>query len=151
MVAELKRWKLRCRKGPLNLANPNSAGGPMNHFNWRQRVFRPALRRDGLRRVRVHDLRHSCASLWLAAGVDIAEVSRALGHASPLVTMGVYAHWIQRRQSNSLAAKAEAFLTAKEEDGCEMVAAPSVASRNRTEVIEEIGGPCRDRTYDVTH
>jgi len=39
--------------------------------------------------VRVHDLRHSAASIWLAAGVDIAELSRALGHASPQVTMGV--------------------------------------------------------------
>ncbi len=148
MTLELKRWKLACPKGPFNLVNPNSEGAPMNHFNWRARVFRPALRRAGLRRVRVHDLRHSCASLWLAAGVDIAEVSRALGHASPLITMSVYAHWIQRRQSNSLAAMAEAFLVAEEQDGCEMVAAPSARSRNRTQVVEEIGGPCRDRTYD---
>jgi integrase len=69
--------------------------------------------------------------MWLAAGVDIAEVSRALGHASPLVTLGVYAHWVQRNQSNSLATKAEAFLAAGEQNGCETVAAPSVTSRNR--------------------
>ncbi len=148
MVTELRNWKLACPKGPMNLVNPNRDGGPMNHFNFRSRIFRPALRRAGLRRVRVHDLRHSCASAWLAAGAPIAEVSRALGHASPLVTMGVYAHAIQRTQGNSLAAKAEAFLVAEETDGCDLVVAPSARSRKRTQVVEEIGGPCRDRTYD---
>lgn len=67
-------------------------------------------------------------------------MSRALGHASPLVTMGIYAHWIQRRQSDTLAARAEAFLVAEETDGCEMVAAPSVESRNRMQVIGGDGG-----------
>jgi len=148
MVKALREWKLGCPKGALGLVNPNRDGGPMNHFNFRSRVFRPALRRAGLRRVRVHDLRHSAASIWLAAGVDIAEVSRALGHASPLVTMSVYAHWVEQSRSNSLAAKAEAFLRAEETDGCGMVAAPSPRSRKRTQVTEGNGGPCRDRTYD---
>jgi hypothetical protein len=41
---------------------------------------------------------------------------------------------------NSLAAKAEAFLVAEEQDGCEMVAAPSARSRKRTQVADEVGG-----------
>jgi len=47
------------------------------------RTMWPALRRAGIRQVRLHDLRHSFASNLLAAGVDVVTVSRALGHVSP--------------------------------------------------------------------
>jgi integrase len=39
-----------------------------------------------------HALRHSHASALIAAGVDIVTVSRRLGHASPAITLNVYAH-----------------------------------------------------------
>jgi integrase len=42
--------------------------------------------------MRFHDLRHSSASLLLAAGVGLAEVSMLLGHAELGVTMDFYAH-----------------------------------------------------------
>ena len=40
----------------------------------------------------VHDLRHSHASFWIAAGGDLAELSSRLGHANPAITASVYAH-----------------------------------------------------------
>lgn len=40
----------------------------------------------GVRQVRLHDLRHGRASLLLAAGVDIAVVSKILGHGSLSIT-----------------------------------------------------------------
>jgi integrase len=49
----------------------------------------------GVRRVRVHDLRHGRASLLLAAGVDIAVVSKILGHGSISITADSYAHLLQ--------------------------------------------------------
>jgi integrase len=42
--------------------------------------------------VTLHALRHTHASQLIAAGVDIVTVSRRLGHASPTITLGVYAH-----------------------------------------------------------
>jgi len=42
--------------------------------------------------MRFHDLRHSSASLLLAAGVGLAEVSMLLGHSELGVTMDFYAH-----------------------------------------------------------
>jgi Phage integrase family len=45
--------------------------------------------------VRVHDLRHGRASLLLAAGVDIAVVSKILGHGSISITSDTYAHLLQ--------------------------------------------------------
>jgi integrase len=91
-IAALEVWKLRCPKGKLELVFPNTEGGPMNHFNFRGRVFTPALRRAGLRRVRVHDMRHTCASLLIATGCDIAAVSRQLGHANVATTLAGISH-----------------------------------------------------------
>jgi integrase len=44
----------------------------------------------GLDRIRFHDLRHSCATILLAAGVPIEKVSKVLGHASIRITADVY-------------------------------------------------------------
>lgn len=46
----------------------------------------------GLPKVRFHALRHSHASALIAAGIDVVTVSRRLGHASPNITLSVYAH-----------------------------------------------------------
>jgi len=43
-------------------------------------------------RVSFHSLRHSHASALIAAKIDIVKVSRRLGHSSPVITLGVYAH-----------------------------------------------------------
>ena len=50
------------------------------------------VRSRGLPRVMFHALRHSHASALIAAGVDVVTVSRRLGHSSPAITLGVYAH-----------------------------------------------------------
>jgi integrase len=42
--------------------------------------------------VRLHDLRHTAASLMLAAGVPLKVVSEALGHSSIAITADVYSH-----------------------------------------------------------
>jgi integrase len=49
----------------------------------------------GVRQVRLHDLRHGRASLLLAAGVDIAVVSKILGHGSLSITSDTYAHLLE--------------------------------------------------------
>ncbi|XOV85709.1 MAG: tyrosine-type recombinase/integrase [bacterium] len=71
---------------------PNLVGKPISHANLLQRTFYPALRRAGLRKIRLHDLLHTFASLLIANGEDVARVSRLLGHSSPVVTLKVYSH-----------------------------------------------------------
>ena len=44
--------------------------------------------------VRVHNLRHTAASLWLAAGADPKVVQRVLGHATAAMTMDLYGHLV---------------------------------------------------------
>jgi integrase len=92
LMQELKRWKLACPKG--DLVFPNGAGNPESPQNLVQRGFYPALRRAGLRKIRFHDLRHTYASLLLHNREPITRVSAALGHASPAITLSVYAHMI---------------------------------------------------------
>ena len=64
------------------------------HFSrtWAQTVRRAI--RDGVDvpEVRLHDLRHAMATLWLGSGEPVKVVSERLGHASPVVTMTIYNH-----------------------------------------------------------
>ncbi len=50
------------------------------------------VKETGLPRIRLHDCRHTSASLMLAAGVPVKVVSEMLGHANVSVTLSVYAH-----------------------------------------------------------
>jgi len=62
--------------------------------NWRRRVFNKALDKAGLRKIRIHDLRHTYATLRLAKGDNIGDVSNQLGHHSPKLTWDIYYHWM---------------------------------------------------------
>ena len=55
-------------------------------------AFPKLLEKNGLRRIRFHDLRHSCASLLLANGVPMKQIQEWLGHSDFSTTANVYAH-----------------------------------------------------------
>jgi integrase len=59
----------------------------------------------GIKRVRLHDARHSCATLMHLRQVPIAVIAAWLGHASAAFTMSVYAH----SQDDALKAAASSF------------------------------------------
>ena len=56
------------------------------------RHFARLVAQHGLPRIRLHDLRHTSASIGLASGESLLEVSRRLGHSSISVTADVYSH-----------------------------------------------------------
>ncbi len=64
---------------------------------------RKALGEDKLPTIRLHDLRHTHASLLLAAGEQVKVVSERLGHASAVITLGVYAHVMPGMQAGAAA------------------------------------------------
>jgi len=70
----------------------NSEGKPLDGNNWRKRVFNKALEKAKLRKVRVHDLRHTYASLLIQAGESLAYIRDQLGHHSIKVTVDIYGH-----------------------------------------------------------
>jgi integrase len=68
-------------------------GGPLRLTNFRRRVWVPALRAAHLpERFRIHDLRHTCASLLIAWGEHPKKIQEHLGHSSIQVTMDRYGH-----------------------------------------------------------
>lgn len=56
------------------------------------RHFERTLKQTGLPRIRIHDLRHTAASLLLAQGVPVKMVSEILGHSGSRITLDVYGH-----------------------------------------------------------
>ncbi|WP_273000758.1 tyrosine-type recombinase/integrase [Hydrogenibacillus schlegelii] len=69
-----------------------SIGTPINPSNLRSRSFRKVLQRAGLPPIRFHDLRHTHATMLLAAGVHPKLVQERLGHSTVAITLDVYSH-----------------------------------------------------------
>lgn len=75
-------------RDPEGLLFPAAEGGFIHAQNWRRTVRWTST---GLGR-RPHDLRHTAASLWIEAGVDIKTVSAWLGHSTAKLTLDTYGH-----------------------------------------------------------
>ena len=68
---------------------------PLGLSYWQlHKEFSVAREKAGLPHVRIHDLRHTCASWLINKGVDLYTVGKILGHASPMTTAR-YAHLAQ--------------------------------------------------------
>jgi integrase len=129
LVSALKRWKLACPKGPLNLVFPTEAGTPKHRSTITHPALRPALKAAGLRHVNLHSLRHTCASALILAGTDCLEVAKFLGHAKPTVTMSVYAHWFNtRKTTGTMAAVAGAVFGTRGSSLVAVGGAPTLAT-----------------------
>jgi integrase len=57
-------------------------------------VFKRLLAKAGLREIRVHDIRHTFASLLLSKGASVVYVKEQLGHSSIQMTVDIYGHLI---------------------------------------------------------
>jgi len=64
-------------------------------------AFKKLVARSGIPRIRLHDLRHTHATLLLKAGVPIKVVSERLGHATPAFTMATYQHVLPGMQQEA--------------------------------------------------
>jgi integrase len=92
--AQQAQWRLAMGSDWANdrdLVFTKPDGSPI-HPDTVSDTFDRRVKSSGLRRIRLHDLRHTWATLALEAGVPIKVVSEVLGHASPAFTMDVYAH-----------------------------------------------------------
>ncbi len=59
--------------------------------------FADLIKENGLRHIRFHDLRHSCASNMLASGVPLKEIQEWLGHSDFSTTANVYPTRLEQR------------------------------------------------------
>lgn len=88
------------------------------------KLFEASRDRAGLpEQLTFHALRHTCASMLIAAGVPLPEVAQILGHATPQVTATIYAH-IVARSSEHAADRLERWIneqTATSAEGSEVL------------------------------
>jgi len=102
LTETLKAYQLECKKKGLALGlgdTPeyvftNERGQLIDVNLWRRRIFKKALDKAELRKVRIHDLRHTYATLRISKGDNIQDVSNQLGHHSVKLTLDVYSHWM---------------------------------------------------------
>lgn len=92
-VVELLAEQMRERvpnAGDLDFPSPRAA--MWEGSNFRHRVFNPAKKRAGLAAMTFHDLRHTYASLLLAANVQPMVVAEQLGHTDARLVLQRYGH-----------------------------------------------------------
>lgn len=77
-----------------------ATGGPVNPSNV-SRSFERLVKLAGLPRIRVHDLRHSAATMLLRAGIPAKIVSERLGHAKVSITLDTYSHVLPDMQGDA--------------------------------------------------
>lgn len=69
-----------------------SSNGTIITYSHLRKTFKGILEEGQLPDIRLHDLRHTCATLLIEQGVNITAVSRILGHSRPSVTLDFYGH-----------------------------------------------------------
>jgi len=108
-AARLAAWREHSGGEPAaGYVWPGRDGNPMNAHSPNQALVRALVRAGlvderGVPLVSPHGLRHTAASLMLAAGVPLIVVSRQLGHANPNVTAHMYAHLLSDSQLDQAA------------------------------------------------
>ncbi len=115
--------------GPEALVFPAPEGGYLHLENFRKRIWLPAVAQAGLAPLRIHDLRHTCASLAIAAGADVKVLQRMLGHASAALTLDRYGH-LMPGQAESVAERLDLLARAAEPTPTAAVA--SLSSKSGT-------------------
>lgn len=69
---------------------------------WLQSQMKRTCEKYNLEKIRVHDLRHSHASMLINNGVDVYVVSNRLGHKNIMTTVNVYAHLYENRSTEAV-------------------------------------------------
>jgi integrase len=78
-------------KRGADLVFPGPDGGYLHRPKTQTGWFQAAVGRAGVQHITPHDLRHTCASLAVSAGVNVLALQRMLGHTSAKVTLDTYA------------------------------------------------------------
>jgi integrase len=91
------------QSGPDGLVFTSTEGGLLRRSNFQRRVWRPATRAAGVAGLRFHDLRHTSATLSIAAGASTRELMARMGHSSSAAALR-YQHVMAGRDAAIAAA-----------------------------------------------
>jgi integrase len=110
----------------------NREGNPLDNKNFTDRVWYPLLRHLGLAERRPYQMRHTAATLWLAAGENPEWIARQLGHTTTEMLFKVYSRYVPNltRQDGSAM---ERLLCANLPDPQQQNSEPAAANASRNE------------------
>ena len=94
--------KCQFQDSAIQLVFPNCEGRPLDADNLRCRVFHKIIEKADLPKFRIHDIRHTFASLLLQQGEPLNYVKEQLGHASIQTTVDVYGHIVPSANRNAV-------------------------------------------------
>jgi integrase len=103
-------------------------GGPLRHSNCTHRVWYPATKAAGVEGLRFHDLRHTAATLALAAGANTRELKQHIGHPSPTAALR-YQHVMDGQDAPAASALDDMIAAADERSGTRMARRPRKRQR----------------------
>lgn len=92
LVISLREHLANLDDAPDTIVFPSKRGTPLDPDNLRARTFKPLAQEIGAPWAGFHTLRHTYASIQLANGVNLIQLSRALGHHSAAFTLTRYVH-----------------------------------------------------------
>jgi integrase len=93
VVTALEKHAEEFGSRPDDYVFPNHFGSAMRVSNFRNRYWKPALKRAGVdSSFGIHDQRHTAISLWIKAGINVKDVSVHAGHTSMAFTLDRYGH-----------------------------------------------------------
>lgn len=103
LIEILKEHKKRCQKIPGFKANDKICGGPRCIRDTSlQNKNKQYSELAGVKTIRIHDFRHSHASLLANEGINIQEIARRLGHAQIEMTWNTYSHLYPREEERAV-------------------------------------------------
>ena len=135
------------------LVFPSPEGSILDPDNLYHRYFQPVLSKAGLRKIRLHDLRHTFGSLLIQSGASIVYVKEQMGHSSIQVTVDIYGHLIPSANV-SFVDRLDEAMQQEEKTTLQQNATQAQPAKSREEVIppevaDLAGGGGRTRTYDL--
>jgi integrase len=140
-----------------DLVFPSPDGSILDPDNLYHRYFLPVLSKAGIRKIGLHDLRHTFGSQLIQSGASIVYVKEQMGHYSIQVTVDIYGHLIPGAnvsfvdRLDVVPAQPEAK---PEPSGVKPVATPAQPREIAeveipSDIVDLIGGGGRTRTYDL--
>jgi integrase len=94
LVREALKRQEKITRGRSDFVFCNRNGDPLDNHNFTNRIWYPLLKRVGLERRRPYEMRHTTATLWLAAGENPEWIARQMGHMTTQMLFTVYSRFV---------------------------------------------------------
>ena len=101
-LLEIKKWQENTFDSCDYVMVNSQTSLPLSPQNLKDRID-IFYKKFSIRKIRIHDLRHTCASVAISGGASVRDVSTALGHTDTRITEKIYIHTLKKTANNNAA------------------------------------------------